>query len=520
MTKSKILLLLSASLSVLVASSDVSSSVSPSEVAAMQKQIADLQKQLTSLVKQLNEVKAKTEQKNIPQTPVVVKAQPAAEPASPKVAVAQENAQQPQLEKGYIALPGTTAALKISGMIKLDMIRDTRAHTSEQTNMGRLPYALQMRNPTQPNTPTTWKDHYNIHGKQSRLRVDMNVKNKSGSDVKAYVEGDFFGVTQWGDAFPNGTASNNGPQSSNAYNFRVRHAIFEYAGLEAGHTTTTFHLEEAILPSVDLNGINGGYVRHALIRYTHKLGGMSISAAAEQCRADYITYTPTPAANTPNYVYNLEDSGGNLSKQERPDLIVRLKYNFANGNALGLGIINRDLRVKNNAAISGNAPTTVDGKSYILNAWGLNLAAKVMTFGQSYFTGGITTGKGMGWYILDAHGRSALFDPTASEGNRYKLVEMSIFWAGYSHFWCPQWQTNIGFARVNLNTQGLSNARKITQWFDPGLDKTYNKFIINTMYMPEENLQFGLEYFVLERKSTLGYIGLGHRLQFGASYKF
>lgn len=517
MSKSKILLMLSASLSVLIARNDTSShSVSAAEVAAMQKQIADLQRQLTSLVKQLNEVKAKTEQKNTPKV-ATVKEPVVAVPVTQKEAE-QEKETQPQFDKGYLAIPGTSAAVKVSGMVKLDMIRDTRAHTSEQTNVGRLPYALQMRNPTQPNTPVSWKDHYNMHAKQSKLRFDMLVKNKSGSDIKAYIEGDFFGTTQWGDGFPNGPVQ--GAQNSNTYNFRLRHAIFEYGGLEVGHTTTTFHLEEAILPSVDLNGINGGYGRHALIRYTHKFGGFSVSAAAEHGRADYITYTPTPASNVPNYIYNYQDSSGSLSKQERPDLILRLKYNFDNGNAVGLGVINRDLRVKNNTKINGNPDSTVDGKSYILNAWGLNLAAKIMTFGNSYFTGGIATGKGLGWYILDAHGRSALFDPTATEGNRYKLVEMSMFWAGYCHVWSPQWQTNIGIARINLGTQGFSSARKITQWFEPGLDKTYNKFLINTMYTPIENLQFGLEYFVLERKSTLDYIGLGHRLQFGASYKF
>jgi hypothetical protein len=97
---------------------------------------------------------------------------------------------------------------------------------------------------------------------------------------------------------------------------------------------------------------------------------------------------------------------------------------------------------------------------------------------------------------------------------------MTMFWAGYSHVWNTQWQTNVGAARIDLRTGRLANARKVTQWFEPGLDKTFNKYLVNTMYSPEENLQFGLEYFVLQRKSTLGYRGLGQRLQFGASYKF
>lgn len=515
--------MLGVSLTVLMAENDASnpSAISASEIAAMQKQIADLQKQLAAVVKQMNETKVRTTQKTEHK---VVKEQHTAAPTVTNDSPPPKE-DTLQFDKGYIAVPGTTGAVKISGMIKFDMIRDSRAHTSEQTSVGRLPYALQMRNPNLPNTPISWKDHYYLHAKQSRLGFNMVTKNKSGSDLKAFVEGDFFGATQWGDMFVNGPGGT--AQNSTTYTFRLRHAVLAYGGLEAGHTATTFHLDEALLPSVDLNGITGGYNRHALIRYTHKLGNFSVSAAAEHCRADYITYTPTPTANggpptSPNYVYNAQDSVGSLSKQERPDLILRLKYNFDNGNAVGLGVVNRDLRIKNNSAITGNnAQATVDGRTYILNAWGVNLAAKIMTFGNSYFTGGIITGKGIGWYIADANGRSALFNPAAAtEGERYKLVEMSMFWAGYCHAWSPQWQTNLGIARINLGTQGLSNAHKVTQWFDPGLDRTYNKVLINTMYMPEENLQFGLEYFVLERKSTLGYLGLGHRLQFGASYKF
>ena len=97
---------------------------------------------------------------------------------------------------------------------------------------------------------------------------------------------------------------------------------------------------------------------------------------------------------------------------------------------------------------------------------------------------------------------------------------MQMLLVGYAHYWNAQWNTNIGVARFTLDTQKLSNERNITKWYEPGLDKIFDKFLINTIYSPEENLQFGLEYYVLKRKSTLGYRGLGQRLQFGVSYKF
>ena len=488
------------------------------EVEALQKQIEVLQKQLETIAKQVNEQsnqvkEIKSENKHIKEhRPVAVTAATSSVP----------NADTPVFDKGFIAVPGTTAGVKISGMVKMDMIRDAKAHTGEQTNVSRMPYALQMRNASLPNVPMKWKDHFYLHAKQSKLRVETLVKNKSGNDVKAFVEGDFFGSTQYGDGFPNGPSAG---QSSTTYTFRLRHAVLGYGGLEAGHTTTTFHTTESQLPSVDLNGLTDGYGRHALIRYTQKLGNFAVTVAAEHGRADYVTFTPTPTINggsatTPNYTYNNQDSSGNLSKQARPDFILRVKYNFENGSTVGLSFLNRDLQLKNNVRINGNDQATVDGRNYSTNAWGMNLAAKIMTFGKSFFTTGITTGQGIGWYILEGQGRSALFDPNAADGQRYKSITMHMYWAGYSHVWNQQWQTNFGAARIDFRTQRLANSRGVTRWYEPGLDKAFNKYLVNTMYSPEENLQFGLEYYVLQRKSTLGYRGLGQRLQFGASYKF
>jgi hypothetical protein len=511
MNKSKLLMLMLGMSSASLFSADAPSP--KNEVKALQKQIEVLQKQLETIAKQVNEQsnqvkEIKSENKQIKEH------RPAAAIAA---ASSEPNADTPVFDKGFIAVPGTTAAVKFGGMVKLDMIRDTKAYTGEQTNVSRIPYALQMRNVNLPNVPMKWKDHFYLHAKQSKLRVETLVKNKSGNDVKAFVEGDFFGSSQYGDGFPNGPSAG---QSSTTYTFRLRHAVLAYGGLEAGHTTTTFHTTESQLPSVDLNGLTDGYGRHALIRYTQKLGNFAVTAAAEHGRADYVTYTPTPAATSAQYLYNTQDSAGNLSKQARPDLILRVKCNFDNGSVVGLSFLNRDLQLKNNAAAGGNANTTVDGRNYSTNAWGMNLAAKIMTSGKSFFTTGITTGQGIGWYILETQGRSAMFDPSAADGQRYKSITMHMYWAGYSHVWNQQWQTNFGAARIDLRTQKLSNARSVVRWFDPGLDKAFNKYLVNTMYSPEENLQFGLEYYVLQRKSTLGYRGLGQRLQFGASYKF
>ena len=117
------------------------------EVEALQKQIEVLQKQLETIAKQVNEQsnqvkEIKSENKQIKEH----------RPAAAITAASPEPKDNtPVFEKGYIAIPGTTAAVKINGMVKLDMIRDAKAYTGEQTNVSRMPYALQMRNANLPN---------------------------------------------------------------------------------------------------------------------------------------------------------------------------------------------------------------------------------------------------------------------------------------------------------------------------------------------------------------------------------
>ena len=515
MNKSTILLMLSVSLPVLLAESNVvapatlTREASVDQVALMQKQIADLQKQLAVIASQVKERDqrrkehhhSKEECHHAKETHTAV-----VEPKQGSYA---------QFDKGYTAVPGTTLGVKIGGMVKLDMIYDGKSNTSEQTSISRLPYDLTV-NQGVTNVGYSWKKHFYMHAKQTKLRIDSVAKNSSGRDIKAHIEGDFFGSTNWGDAVVNGATV-----LSTIYTFRLRHAVLAYAGLEAGHTATTFHLEEAILPSVDLNGIDGGINRHALIRYTHKLGNFGLTAAAEHSRPDYVRFVNNNA--TVRYTYNPQDSG--IGKPERPDLILKVKYSFNNGSAIGFSGVYRDLQLKSN---SGS-----DDRNYRVTGQGVNLAAKIMTFGKSFFTGGVATGRGIGWYIAEANGRSAFLDQTKG----CKAIPMTMFWAGYCQVWNPQWQTSIGVARIELNTTSFNNDVLNTTTYavnDPGIDRTFNKFLINTMYRPEENLEFGLEYFYLQRKSVntnrgVGVnaangadsnTGTGHRFQFATSYKF
>lgn len=494
---------------------------SADQVATLQKQITALQKQLVDVAKQVSAQDQKSKRvesiKESKAHEVVLKEEP-------------KKADAPVFDPGYMAVPGTNAGIKFSGVVKLDAIYDAKTNTSEQSGVHRLPYD-RLVNANIQTRDANWNKHFYMHAKQTKFRIDSIVKSPSGRDVKAFIEADFFGTTNWGDtASPSGATFTSTPVST-TYQLRLRHAVLSYAGLEAGHTMTTFHAEEAVLPSVDFNGIHGSYNRHALVRYTQKFGNFSLSGAAEHSRTDYVMFRNLAA--TDKYSYFAQDAvgttnpgaaaaGSNLSKPQMPDLIMRLKYNFANGSMVSLSGLYRDLRIKNNTQPNAAG---ADGRVYTANGFGANLAAKIMTVGKSFFSGGIIAGKGIGWYIDEANGRSAFFDPTNADiGKRvYKAVPMTMFWAGYSQVWAPQWESNIGIARIGFDTQSLNaNTNKTTtiSTTESGIDRTFNKFLINTIYKPEGNLQFGLEYFLLQRKSNTAETGSGQRVQFGASYKF
>ncbi len=507
---------------------------SASEVEALQKQIESLQKQLEAIAKQVKEQskqvkEIKSENKQVQEhrpvaAPMVVKEEPQKEHAP---------ANAPVFDKGYIPVPGTNAGVQIYGMVKLDAIYDGKNNSGDYTLLGNLPYNLQANAPSVTSSPQayTWKKHFNMHAKQTLIGVNSVVKNTSGKDVKVKIEFDLLGTISNGDSYPTFTAGGAtptaGPQTL-TYTPRLRFATITYGGLMVGHYRTNFYDSlETIMPTVDYGSLNGPG-RRAQVRYTHKFGNFEAAVAAEQPRADYVTYNNSPAAistagvGTPNYVYYGQSTPGNLSKPQRPDFTASLKYRTDNGSMLAVSAIVRDLTIKNNSVNNAAGTVIADGRKYKANGYGFSLAAKIMTLGKSYITSGVTSGKGLGWYLGDVNGRSAIFDiSSTAEGSRtYKAIPMTMAWLGYTHNWNDQWQTNVGGSQINLSTTNSTYNQAIIQWFDPGLDKKMTRLCFNTIYKPEEHLHFGLEFMYLQRKSVLGYRGEGNRYQFGAWYKF
>ena len=504
---------------------------SADEVAALQKQIEALKDQLEKIEKEVKDhgkqtQEIKSEQKKIKEArPVVAASAVAAEPLPAKEAT-------PVFDAGYIPVPGTKAAIKFSGLIKLDAIYDGKNNAGDYTLMSNLPYNLQAQYYTYsaagPANAYNWKKHFQMHGKQTRLNLTSTVKNTSGKDLKGVIEIDFLGNLYFGDAYSNYASSgmSAGGAVSTTYTPRLRLAYINYGNEKEnggrvllGHYWTNFYdTLETITPTVDFGSLNGPG-RRAQARYTHKFDRFEAAISAEMPKADYVTYNNAPSASAFNYVYTGQSTSGNYAKPERPDFVLSLKYKADSGSLVSLSLLNRDLRIKYNNNGTGVAR---DGRVYKAANYGINLTGKLITIGKSYATAGVIWGKGLGWYIGDINGRSALLDiSTTVNGNRmYKAIPATMIYLGYTHMWNDQWKTNFGGSQVRLGTASSNFNRGKNQWYDPGLDKTMTRYVVNTMYSPEPNLQFGLEFMYLKRLSVLKYKGEGNRYQFGATYTF
>lgn len=491
-----------------------SAPVSADQVAILQKQIENLQKQLMDLSNQVKAQEIKTTKQIITHNHTNKKEHVQSVTNCPCPTETKKTTDASVFDEGYIPVSGNSA-VKVSGVIKVDAIMDAKNHTGEQVIPFAVPYKLNIRGVKNINTKYNLNRHFYMHAKQSKFWIDAITKNSSGNDLTGKIEADFFGETQF--------ATNTNASSVN-YKLRLRHAYFDYNGWCAGFTTTTFHTAKTLTPSVDMNGISAGnLIRQPLISYTYKFGdGSALSVAAENPRPDYITYNSEPLENTPNYSYNGRDGispnvGG---KPTRPDLIARLEHTFANKSIISMSVIQRDLSIKYNV---DNA--VADGRKYTANGYGANLTGKLMVTENNFLSGGYILGRGLGQYIIEMAGRSAILsdtanNPAAKADRHYRALPMYHVWLGYSHTWNQQFQTNIGFAYSELKTKLNATRSPVNRWYDPGLDKSFTVASINTIYKPETNMEVGLEYMFIKRESTLKYKAIGSRYQLALSYKF
>jgi hypothetical protein len=241
---------------------------------------------------------------------------------------------------------------KPGGRIKLDVIRDLDAITSEDSF-----------DPRTIATDGSEGGNSQLHAKETRLTLDMRGP-VDGSELRMYVETDFYG--------------------SNAV-LRLRQAFGSYKGLMAGQAWSTFVDENNFPPTIDFESpIAFPSIRQAQARFTTKIGGKaSWSIAVEDNKSSI-----TPPANVPG-----------KAEYSMPDLVSRVRFEGSRGHVFASGFLGR----------ARFRPTT--GTPDDVTLWGSLLSGKLKTYGKDTAYAQFTFGDGVGRYrgaltaVPDANGQ-------------------------------------------------------------------------------------------------------------------
>ena len=259
-----------------------------------------------------------------PSAPTTEKAEPAQQAPTP------ETKPDGFTVGGFVFKPG--------GRIKLDIIKDYDAITSEDSF-----------DPRTIVVPAEDGGNSRVHARETRLFLDIRGPVE-GNELRMYVEGDFYG---------SGSV------------FRLRHAYGSYGGLLAGQTWTNFLDPDNFPNTIDFESpMAFPSFRQAQVRYTAKLNDQTSWAVSVEDNNSQIEKPAVPGkAEYPN-----------------PDLTTSIRFGGSRGHAFASLFLGK----------GRYRPTVGDPDNVTL--WGSLLSGRLKTFGSDYVYGQFTFGDGVGRY--------------------------------------------------------------------------------------------------------------------------
>jgi hypothetical protein len=253
--------------------------------------------------------------------------------------ISQAHAQTPDAPPPPDGFKMGSFTFKPGGRVKLDVIRDFDAITSEDSFD---PRTIAVDGSDGANSQ--------VHARETRLSLDMRGPVE-GSELRMYVETDFYG-------------------SGNV--LRLRQAYGSYRGLLAGQTWSAFVDDNNFPNTIDFESpIAFPSIRQAQARYTQRIGAAASWAVAVE---DNKSSIQTPEGVPGKAEYSM------------PDLTTRFRLEGARGHVFASGFLGR----------ARFRPTTGAPDDVVL--WGSLLSAKVKTVGKDSGYAQFTFGDGVGRY--------------------------------------------------------------------------------------------------------------------------
>lgn len=445
-----------------------SAPTAPVDTATLLKQIEDLKKQVSTIA-----YKQRKAEEKLDATSKVENA---------KIGVLQANQVSPY-PAGYIAIPGTNSAIKIGGRIKMDGVYNG-GNSGEVSGGNMSARALSIKG---ANSKASRSGHFNGTAQGSQFEINSLSKTSKG-DVKAKIQFDFFGA--------NSAAGAGSSSTSTHYGLRLRQAYAEWNSLLVGQTETNFQDADLMPQALDNVGGLTTLQRRPQARWTQKLNDcLKLSVSAERGDTDYMAQNLGAANNAHN------------GKSSLPDLTARLRYEGKMG-FVSLGGIYRQLQVNVSAGdtVGTSGSTSLVNYGAKVNAWGLNLAGKLITKGKSNIYSRLSFGDGLGYLVEDATNQAAYLQvPTATSNTtryaaRFDTATVTNGILGYAHWWTDEFRTNIGGSYTKIkNSPFIPVLSGATQ-----ANALVKKATVSAIYSPVKNIDIGVEFMYAVRETVAG----------------
>lgn len=394
---------------------------------------------------------------------------------------------------GSFRLPNSETSLRIYGFAELNMIHEFKGDNSSNDYSTFLPYAPLNNTAGGNRTGVSY-----LTARTSRLGIEASTPTKYGP-LGIKIEGDFNNDPRTGNSAVSGSVGNIfTQQSTNSYDFRLRHAYGQFGGLLVGQTWSTFMDGDNAPETVDFNGpIGSTFIRQPQVRYTYptKDSG-SFTVAVENA----VSYVLDPAAGLPTTV----------GFSRVPDLIGRWDKSFDWG-AISIRGVTTEHRLEDGAAIS------VSRRGYGLAASGTWKAV-----GNDTMTWAVTGGNGIGRYFNYIEG--AIYDAA----NNKILMEKTLgVIAGYQHKPSDTLRFNgsVGYQRSYDNdytdfASDPANGLTSSTLGQFALNRSVWQSHLGLIWNPVKGVDIGAEYIFGRRKTLTGESGDMSRIDLSAKYNF
>ncbi len=399
---------------------------------------------------------------------------------------------------GAIRVPGTTAAYKIGGFVKANLVKNfDPLLTQDRFIVGSIPVTS--------TDETSLASETSMTANQSRVNFDYRHKSELGT-MRAFIEADFAGD---GDTF------------------RLRHAFGQFRDMLAGKTWSAFYDAQAAPEEVDFEGINGRIVvRQTQIRYFPAIG--------KDWRWMISIEDPQPQVT------------GGTGVSDVPDLVSSIRRDWFNRWHVKTAVLLRQIRAVSNAGLDVNGQSCVpvtgtpdgqpdsEGCVAIANAgatvketgWAITASGKVQVpwwNENDNFLFQLNYGQGLGRYLTDLSsiteleidgGQDAVIDPSTGE-----MDILPIFggYLAFQHWWNRTIRSTFVLSAVNIDNQPSqpTSAYHLTE-----------RVSANLIWSPTKNIDLGGE-FLWGRRTNNGADplngvdnGTATQLQLEALYRF